>query len=588
MTQPLRSARRRLARSLTLLSAVGCLCSAVVAADDAGKKKPEQPAARQSHKTHFAFRDVATEAGLRPAVEAIRGHAAGWGDVDGDGFVDLYVGAFHTEGSKPNMFFRNVGGKFRLDEQEHLRLSGRPTGSVFADLDNDGDLDLYVSSMPKAKSTNKAGVEQPALRGNALFRNDGKGNFTDVSEGNGACPPAFGGRSATVLDFDGDGLLDLLVGEDPLPGYNGSKTRSSRLFRNKGDLAFEDVTQAVGIPAGVPGYGVAAADVNGDTWPDLFIAANSGGNLLFLNDGKGKFREAPGSKETFAWKDAGGDNMVCGVSFGDVNRDGLPDVVLGPHFQSHWRTPVPTRLYLNRGVKDGVPTFKDVTEEVNLKPLPMKAPHVELQDFDNDGLLDLYASMVKFDADGRPHPMIFKNFGTESGQPRFGEDVLAVNDFPTEEDRGIKRSGTMFDKILAEKKIIYMAPGPSADFDNDGKLDIFLASWWLESPSLLLKNETPGGNWLDVRVEGKEGVNRMGVGSTIRVYPAGKLGDAAEMLGQMEIATGYGYASSQPAVAHFGLGEAQAVDVEVILPHGKGKVVKKGVKANQRVTIGQE
>ena len=130
-----------------------------------------------------------------------------------------------------------------------------------------------------------------------------------------------------------------------------------------------------------------------------------------------------------------------------------------------------------------------------------------------------------------------------------------------------------------------MAPGPSGDFDNDGKLDMFLPSWWPEAPSLLLRNETPGGNWLQVRVRGPAGVNRMGVGSRINVYPAGMLGKAEALLACREIATGYGYASGQPAVAHFGLGKEGRVDVEVLLPHGKGKVVREGVRANQRLTI---
>src|SRR5690606_3550896 len=96
----------------------------------------------------FKFRDVGREAGMFPAVEAIRGHGAGWGDVDGDGWIDLYVATFHTDGSKPNMFFRNKQGKFELDAQPALGISARGTGVVFADLDNDGDLDLYLGSMP--------------------------------------------------------------------------------------------------------------------------------------------------------------------------------------------------------------------------------------------------------------------------------------------------------------------------------------------------------------------------------------------------------------------------------------------------------
>lgn len=525
----------------------------------------------------FVFRDVGKAVGLLPAADGVRGHGAAWGDVDGDGWIDLYVGTFHNGGGGPNLLLRNERGTFRLDKQESLRISTRATGVIFADLDNDGDLDLYVGSMPMRERR-----EGRTLTGCALFRNDGAGKFTDVSAGNGACPPAFGGRSAAVLDYDGDGLLDLLVGEDPRPGYNGSPTKSSRLFHNRGDLQFEDVTQAVGIPAGIPGLGVAVGDVNNDGWPDFFLASSDGGNVLFLNDGRGKFREAPGTRKVFAWNDAGGDNMVCGVCFGDVNRDGLLDIVLGQHFDHPWRTPIANRLYLNRGVKDGIPTFEDVTEKVGLKPLPMKAPHVEIQDFDNDGWPDLYTSVVKF-KDGVPHPLIFRHLGVRDGLPRFHEDALAVNDFPTRDDVG--RSRDLFDRIRREKKIFYSAPGPSGDYDNDGRLDLFLPSWFTDVPSMLLHNETVGGNWLQVQVEAGKGVNRQGIGSRINIYPAGKLGEASALLGCKEVSVGYGYASGQPALAHFGLGKATQVDVEVVLPHGKGTVVQKGVKANQKIGV---
>src|SRR5690606_23497062 len=98
------------------------------------------PAAAQN----FTFEDVGEKAGLFPNAAEIRGHGAGWGDVDGDGLLDLYVGTFDDEaGSKPNLFFRNREGKFQLDGQKELHLSTRTTGVVFADLDNDGDLDMY-------------------------------------------------------------------------------------------------------------------------------------------------------------------------------------------------------------------------------------------------------------------------------------------------------------------------------------------------------------------------------------------------------------------------------------------------------------
>ncbi|MCE9534380.1 MAG: ASPIC/UnbV domain-containing protein [Planctomycetes bacterium] len=100
-----------------------------------------------------------------------------------------------------------------------------------------------------------------------------------------------------------------------------------------------------------------------------------------------------------------------------------------------------------------------------------------------------------------------------------------------------------------------------------------------------MKNETPGGNWLKVRVEGDKGVNRMGIGSRIRLYTAGKLGDPAALIGCRDVSVGFGYASGQTAITHFGLGKEETIDVEVILPHGKGTVNQKGVKGNQLLTV---
>ncbi len=218
----------------------------------------------------WVFRDVAEQMGLFPAAEGLRGHGAAWGDLDQDGRLDLYLATFATGGHGTNRLFVNRADQFHWQPQPTIEVATRATGVVPADLDNDGDLDLCVASMPAREGSRLAQREGRDLRGCCLFRNEGRGVFTDVSTGNGAGPEQFGGRSVAVLDYNGDGLLDLLVGEDPHPGYNGSPTSRSRLFRNRGQLRFEDMTASVGIPTGVPGLGVAAADINNDTWPIYF------------------------------------------------------------------------------------------------------------------------------------------------------------------------------------------------------------------------------------------------------------------------------------------------------------------------------
>ena len=193
--------------------------------------------------------------------------------------------------------------------------------------------------------------------------------------------------------------------------------------------------------------------------------------------------------------------------------------------------------------------------------------------------------MVKF-KNNIPHPLIFKHLGMADGSLKFSEDALAVNDFPNADVLGKNgKTGDLFDKLIRDKTIIYTAPGPTADYDNDGKIDMFLCSWWPEAPSMLLHNDTKGGNWLQLQVRGTNGVNIMGVGSRIKIFRQGKAGDPSALLGCQDIGVGYGYASGQSAMAHFGLGKETLVDVEVTLPADKGKFTRKNVKANQRITL---
>ena len=521
----------------------------------------------------FVFRDVVGDVGLREPLRGMMGHAAAWGDVNGDGWIDLFVGTFADRpaeeyvaggaaGAVPNQLLLNHDGRFVRSDQPALAWKGRASGSVFADFDNDGGLDLYVSNNGRLGHQNR------------LYRNRGGGRFEDVTERSGApLERPETSRSATVLDFDGDGLLDLLV----LGTVNRDKTL---LFRNRGGMKFE-ITDA--IPADATGLGLACADITGNGWPDVLIG---GPNRLFVNLGDGRFREAPeaGLQVPFTRED---DASSCGVPFGDIDRDGDPDLLIGAHHKRPWSEPNPIRLFLNLGSTPDRVRFREVTREAGIANYPMKVPHVEIRDFNNDGWPDLYTAVVTFKG-GRTHPAIYKNLGElRGGVPQFAETAFVHRpEFPTDDDYhpGMK-SGEFYDRLVAARKVAYFAAAPSGDFDNDGRLDLFLGSWWPKLPSLLLRNETPSGNYLDVIVVGKGRVNRMGIGTTVRAYRSGRAGDPAALLAAEEIATAYGFCSAQPGVAHLGLASETACDLVVTLPHGAGTIRRPNIQANQSVSV---
>ncbi|MCI0640340.1 MAG: CRTAC1 family protein [Gemmataceae bacterium] len=514
----------------------------------------------------IVFRDITKDAGLHEPLAGIMGHGGAWGDFDNDGLIDLYIGGFcdrpnaeykPAAGPVPNMLFRNLGnGRFEQVKQAAVTFFGRTSGAVFADLDNDGWLELYSANNAKAKAQRTDEPQKSAqVRHSLLFRNT-KGVFEDISAQSGACPSTlFTARNIGVFDYDADGLLDLLVVEDrftPRP--------RTALFRNKGNLQFEDVSQKVGLPDNLFGLGLAVADLNGDGRPDFFVPHS---NRLFLSTrarsaSKGEdvtYREALELKSILAWVPLDGEDWPCGAAFGDLDRDGRLDLVVAIHGKK-----ARNKVFLNDGLKNGVLQFRDVTKEAGLGDvIPVRCPHVEIQDLDNDGWPDIYISAAWMDEAGKITPLVYRNEGRKEGLPRFTPP------------RPI--GGNM----------VYYPAGPSGDFDNDGRLDLFLINWFQGNHSRLLKNDSTPRNWLQVQVVGKT-LNRMGLGCQIRLYRAGELGNQKALVGFQELSIGYGYASGQPALCHFGLGDLERVDLEATLPSGK-KLVRKNIESKKRIVL---
>jgi len=499
----------------------------------------------------ISFADATISWDVDELLRGIMAHAAACGDFDGDGDPDLYVGNFcdrppdkykGAPGPVPNLLLVNEAGRFHDSGQKAVAVKARTSGSVFADLDSDGDLDLFVTNNSK-----REGLGLP----NKLFEND-KGRFRDISDGNAACI-VMGARSVGVLDFDGDGLLDLFVTEDWWTGGH------SRLFRNKGNLDFEDATSDAGLPDDLPGLGVITPDLNRDGWPDVFV---SQANRLFLSQRDGTYHES--GSEAFQYKPINREASPCGVAFGDVDRDGDMDIVIVDHSQ-----PARQHLFVNQGLRAGVPDFRDVAEEAGLgynfpswtpDGLHLKHAHVEIADFDNDCWPDILVAAT-YQENGEIFPFICRNIGMHGEQVRFRVPPV-------------------------EKANAYFPAGPVADYDRDGRLDVFLASWFPEIPSRLFLNRTPQKHWLQVRVAGKT-INRMGIGCKVKVYRAGKLGEPRALLGYQEIGPASGYCSGQEAVAHFGLGDATTCDVEVVLPFGKGSTRRNDMAADRLIVVAE-
>ena len=515
------------------------------------------------------FEDVTEKEGLTQYLgKWMLGHAGAWGDVNGDGLLDLYVGSFADRkevfdgpgAPLPNMLFINDGKELVLSQEQEIRLDGqhaRTSGALLVDLQNAGKLDLVISCH----------AEKPGTQQSLIFEGDGKGHFKDVTPPSPPWPTPLGGRNIAAIDVDGDGLLDLLIADG---GYKSGfiaapkgheNTARTVLLKNLGNWKWQDITEEYGLPAhGTAGLGFAIGDVNNDGLLDVYIPES---NRLYVTGPDRHFHLC--ENEHFP-RPTNKNTMACGAAFGDLNGDGLLDLITTEH-----GVPAKMHVYLNMGIKDGIPHFEEITEQLGLAAefpragitgVVVKATHVSIQDMDNDGRPDIVLSMIYQAEDGTMQPVVLRHLGWD------------VNGLP------------MFSPPPMNRIVGYYAPGPLSDFKRDGRLGMFLPSWFEPDriPSLLLRNVTNGGHWLTVRVTGRgPGMNLMGVGAIVRVYRAGGLGKDEDLIGRRDIVIGSGYASGEEPLAHVGLGELTECDLD-ILWNGK-HVQKRGVKVDQYLTV---
>ncbi|MBL8752477.1 MAG: CRTAC1 family protein [Planctomycetes bacterium] len=341
-------------------------------------------------------------------------------DFDNDGDLDVFVcrGAWLYDGGRhPNSLLENQGSGTFVDVTFAAGLGEvhYPTSTCqWADVDNDGDLDLYVGNetSPKIKAPNQ------------LFRNEGDGTFFDIGERAGVQNLGYT-KGVAFGDFDGDGNVDLYVSNlhDP-----------NRLYRNAGNGRFVDIAQKQGMHEPIESFGAWFWDYDNDGARDLFCAAYSTGigdvaawhlglprphpevMRLWHGDGKGGFTNAaPALGIDYP-------ALPMGANFGDLDNDGFLDFYLGtgdPYYYSL----MPNLMYWNRGGKQ----FVDVSMAGGFGHL-QKGHGISFADLDSDGDLDVFSRQGGAYPGDAAYDCVFEN-------PGFGNQWLAVQLVGTHSNR---------------------------------------------------------------------------------------------------------------------------------------------------------
>ncbi len=284
-------------------------------------------------------------------------------DYDGDGDIDLYVGAYDPATSTwKHYLFNNEMGKFRdVSEEAGLRHSGKELSAIFADYDNDGFLDLFIM---------REG-------GDLLYRNTGKGKFEDVTDKSKAGSKT-GGSKALFVDLDHDGDLDIF---EITPDAN-------LVFRNNSDGTFTEDALKMGLSgSNLKSSSAAFGDFDDDGDIDLFVANENASNILYSNQREGIFRD---ETEKAGLKSNGGSSTVA---VADYDNDGYLDIFVGSVRGSE---PV---LYHN--LRNGTFEKAGKTGEMFAAMRNMTVYDARFLDFDNDGLADLMVAGEPADKDGR-------------------------------------------------------------------------------------------------------------------------------------------------------------------------------------------
>jgi len=458
------------------------------------KGKEAAPRAMLLHNNHDGtFTDVTDKAGV---ANERWGFGVTIGDYDNDGWPDIYVSNF----GKNRLYHNNHDGTFTdLAENAGVTLGGWSTGATWGDYDRDGFLDLFVPGYVKFDS------DHPSIAGE------------------GSLPAGF-------CNFRG---IDVMCGPRGLPG------EGDHLFHNNGDGTFTDVSVKAGVSDPKSYYGLASVfvDVDDDGWLDLAVANDSVPKYLYRNKHDGTFEDVS-YISGFALNDEGREQASMGIAVGDYNRDGKVDFYI-TNFSDDYNT-----LYRN----DGEGNFSDVTVRAGIAniTLPFLGWGTGFLDYDNDGLLDIFA------ANGHVFPGVDKqDWGTTWAQ----RPLLFRN-----------LDGTKFQEVPPATgsglAVVITARGAAfGDIFNDGHIDVVINN--MDSTPTLLRNVVKNSNhWVTLRLVGGPKSPRDAIGAKVFVT-------TGVIRQRGDVFSGGSYASSSDQRLHFGLGTATKVDkVEIHWPSG--------------------
>ena len=495
------------------------------------------------------FEDEAAERGIdflhvsgyrdRFLLPEIVGSGAALADLDGDGDLDAYLvqsGSLYLD-SPPfsdRLYWNDGHGNFEASDAPLPARQGYGMGVATGDYDNDGDVDLYVTTVGP----------------NALLRNDGNGRFTEIAQSAGVDDPGFG-ASAAFLDLDRDGDLDLFLVNyihwseaaeidcyiagnlTYCPPQNYNAPAPDRMFRNNGDGTFTDVSGEAGLNLAFGnGFGVVGADYDGDGLTDVYVANDMMVNQLWINRGDLRFADSAMAMGS-AVDGYGTAKAGMGVAAADVDDDGDVDLlVVNLEGQTD-------SLFLNRGE-----WFDDATAEFGLAVTSRRHTRfgVALADFDNDGILDLYQ------ANGR----------VSSTEERLGDVFAEPNLLYRGTADGKFEETTAYGGVVPS--LVHTSRGLAVgDVDDDGGLDLLVVN--RDAPAYLLMNRVAGrGNWVRFRV-----VDRHGRDSHAATVSGVVLGRRQ----YRDVQPASSYLSANSPRVHFGLGEGTEITgVAVRWPDG--------------------